>query len=111
MSESGCLWLSDEGSVVISDDLSSGLDVVAYWASLLHLEPLSSPNSYLTPTIGPTSTPTLTPVSPTTTPTHTPTAMPPPLQLGLRRRAWFPPLELVPLGQPLIVNQNSLPER
>jgi hypothetical protein len=74
----GTFDFQDRGSVVLSDDASSGRDMVADAIRLYYLGalPLASP------TAGPTLTPTPTPVPPTATatpapPTATPTQVPP----------------------------------
>ncbi len=65
----GTFDFQDQGSVVVTDDASSGQDVVADAVRLVYLEQLPS----ATPTSTPTATPTWTV---TATATSTPTAMP-----------------------------------
>lgn len=74
----GTFDFQDRGSVMLSDDASSGRDTVADAIRLYYLGALPQAS----PTAGPTATPTPTPVPPTATatpapPTATPTPVPP----------------------------------
>jgi hypothetical protein len=75
----GTFYFQDEGSVVVSDDVSLGRDIVADAIQLVYSSegPLPTTTPTLTPTSTPTPTATNTPL-PTYTPTPTSTSMPSP---------------------------------
>jgi mannan endo-1,4-beta-mannosidase len=75
----GTFYLQDEGSVTVSDDVSSGRAIVADAIRLVYSSEGPAPTA--TPTLTPTSTPTPTATNtplPTYTPTPTSTSMPSP---------------------------------